>query len=155
MENVLKRKCGDCVFLQAGYCRMASRNVGYFETACDDFQPNQKPAAPAVDKPKLTKVCKACGRELPLDHFGGHHKTADGKQVICKDCMSARIAKGGKEHWKKRRAVKAAEDVEVEKVLNEPIELCKPLSDYTPQEIYDELRSRGWSGTLTKIETLG
>lgn len=46
-----------------------------------------KPYSPRKTKKMETKVCKKCGRELPLDKFSkGSDK--DGLQKTCKDCVS-------------------------------------------------------------------
>ena len=36
-----------------------------------------------------TKVCKKCGRELPVANFSKNAKTKDGLQPMCKECVSA------------------------------------------------------------------
>lgn len=33
------------------------------------------------------KVCKRCGQPKPLDDFGRHNRTADGRRVMCRDCF--------------------------------------------------------------------
>lgn len=35
-----------------------------------------------------TKVCKMCGRELPVSEFNKHPKTKDGLQGYCKECSA-------------------------------------------------------------------
>lgn len=40
-----------------------------------------------------TRVCRVCGRDLPLDAFGSHAKTWDHKATVCKECMADRLRK--------------------------------------------------------------
>ena len=35
-----------------------------------------------------TKVCKMCGRELPLSEFNKHGRTTDRLQIYCKECAT-------------------------------------------------------------------
>lgn len=35
-----------------------------------------------------TKVCKMCGRELPISEFNKHGLTKDGLQTYCKQCAT-------------------------------------------------------------------
>ena len=44
-----------------------------------------------------TKVCKQCGRELPITRFG---KYASGTRSICKECVEHNKAKGRSERFK-------------------------------------------------------
>ena len=37
---------------------------------------------------KNTKICKKCGRELPLSNFHKHPAMSDGRINVCKDCVS-------------------------------------------------------------------
>lgn len=161
-EITMNHKCGDCSWFSDGYCRKLRQSAGFFTIACDDFALGTTDTAPA------TKVCKTCGRELTLDHFGGHHRTADHLQASCKECMNAKIKKGQQERWDKApqpKAKKKAPKTELDEILDkaEPMPIQEPkvkyeapreLDDYTPQELYDELKRRGWSGTLTRCETL-
>ena len=39
------------------------------------------------------KICRRCGRELPLDEFYVHKDMADGHLNICKECVKARVTK--------------------------------------------------------------
>lgn len=156
-------KCGDCVYFAEGKCRLAHKEVGFFDAGCDDHQ-----RSVPVDAATATKVCKTCGRELTLDHFGGHHRTADHLQASCKECMNAKIKKGQQERWDKApqpKAKKKAPKTELDEILDkaEPMPIQEPrvvlvqtpdLSEFTPQELYDELKRRGWSGMLTRCETL-
>ncbi len=47
-----------------------------------------------------TKVCKKCGRELPVDEFYKVPSNADGIDSVCKECRKA----GMKEHYKTRKS---------------------------------------------------
>lgn len=42
---------------------------------------------------KETKICKDCGRELPLDMFSKHNGMIDGHINSCKDCVRERNRK--------------------------------------------------------------
>lgn len=107
------------------------------------------------EKPMETKVCKTCGRTLPVSEFSACVLTADKLQPNCKQCMSEK-KRGG---WiKKAKAIVEAE-VEAQPVA-EPVRVkVKPeavreriierdgvptLKDYSPQELADELRRRGY-----------
>lgn len=85
---------------------------------------------------ETVKVYKKCGRELPIGAFG---KVKDGVNPVCKDCRNA----AQRENYKRTREM--AQKAKVENAL----------SCYTPRELIDELRARGYKGTLTythKIE---
>lgn len=149
IEEFSENHCGECGWFDDGYCRKTRNSVGFFELACADYKGFDAEGKPA------TKVCKTCGRELPLSAFGGRHRTADGLQASCKECMSAKIKKS------KKAAPAASTPSEAEPIelmpIQEPEVKYEPtcnLDDYTPQELYDELKRRGWSGQLTRTETL-
>lgn len=46
----------------------------------------------------LTKVCRGCGKELPIDQFYKHSQMVDGYLNYCKDCVKNRIKKHRKEN---------------------------------------------------------
>lgn len=100
---------------------------------------------------KTTKVCKECGRELPIEQFRVNPKSADGHLHTCYDCMK-----------KKAKAKADAETEElVEKIFgkknsmdgitteleerNYDIKPFSPkLSSFEDVELVEELRLRGW-----------
>lgn len=107
------------------------------------------------EKPMETKVCKTCGRTLPISAFSACVLTADKLQPNCKECMSSKQKSG----WVKK--AKAIVEAEVEaQPITEPARVkVKPeavreriierdgvptLKDYSPQELADELRRRGY-----------
>lgn len=166
ITEIIENHCGTCCWFDDGYCRKQRKSAGFFELACEDYL--EKTVETTTNTAPATKVCKTCGRELPLSAFGGHHRTADHLQASCKECMNAKIKKGQQERWDKApqpKAKKKAPKTELDEILNkaEPMPIQEPevkyeaprdLDDYTPQELYDELRRRGWTGILTKTETL-
>ena len=107
------------------------------------------------EKSKVTKVCKTCGRTLPVSAFSACVLTADKLQPNCKECMSNKQKSG----WVKK--AKAIVEAEVEaQPITEPARVrVKPeavreriierggvptLKDYSPRELADELRRRGY-----------
>lgn len=69
-----------------------------------------------------TKRCQCCGRELPVSKFKRNIKSKDGYAKICNDC-------------------KATNDGRNPKLLS-----------FTPRELLDELKARGYHGTITYIQ---
>ena len=43
---------------------------------------------------KRTKVCKVCGKELPIDMFRKNIKSKDGYTDTCFDCINVKIRAG-------------------------------------------------------------
>lgn len=84
-----------------------------------------------------TKICKCCGKELPITEFAvrgirgmkGERKVTD----FCKSCMAEKVASGRN---------KAMNNVRVMR-----------LRDFTPRELMEELKRRGYEGKLTYVET--
>lgn len=84
-----------------------------------------------------TKVCSKCGRELSIDNF---KRNAWGIVSVCKECEAAT-------RKQKKEAAKKAEnyqkDVEDARMLR--------LKDFTPRELMEELRNRGYEGKLRYV----
>lgn len=74
------------------------------------------------EKHVSTKVCACCGNELPVTAFNKHGRSKDGYEVICRTCK----AKSGSGN--------------------------PDLAKFTPRELIDELRCRGYHGTLTYVQ---
>lgn len=88
------------------------------------------------------KKCAKCGRELPESEFYRSKKAPDGLQSYCKECSSkAKSSKTGKKRGKRKS--------EFEKLLCTPSNKGTALSQFTARELIDELKLRGFSGTLT------
>lgn len=78
-------------------------------------------------KVPLTKVCKGCGRELPIEKFGKHAISSDGHLSECREC--------------RRRKASTGKDVK-----------GNPLAKFTARELMRELSLRGYEGTLEFTE---
>ena len=91
-----------------------------------------------------TKVCKECGRELPIENFQVHKTRSGSAHVlsICTECMGKRISDG---YAKKR--------VERQKTKADEVESAKRarLTDFTPRELMEELARRGYKGKLQYV----
>ena len=85
-----------------------------------------------------TKVCKTCGRELPLDAFGGHAKTWDGKHTICKECLVERL----KTNFSKKKDEAPAPTL-VPVVAPEPKRIVV-REVMTDEQMVAALRANGW-----------
>lgn len=91
-----------------------------------------------MEQTTTTKVCAKCGIELPVDKFYKHLRTKDGLQPYCKTCHNAVTT----ENAKKRRE---------KQVVPSPTSEGKypELKGFAPRILIEELRSRGYKGTLT------
>lgn len=80
------------------------------------------------------KICKKCGKELSIDNFYKDRTTKDGFGFYCKACIksynaSKKADTGGGKYTK---------------VYTNP-----ELAKFKPRELIDELKARGYKGTLT------
>ena len=69
-----------------------------------------------------TKVCNVCGNTLPITAFNKHERSKDGYLKTCKDCLK-KVGDGNPE-----------------------------LAKFTPRELINELRIRGYKGKLEFIQ---
>ena len=96
-------KCGECIFLNdTGHCRLQDKARSYFAEACSRFstepyihkQPKEGKPMKEEKKPaavETSRICKGCGKELPLEQFG---RNRYGYTWYCVDCMKARRQQG-------------------------------------------------------------
>lgn len=89
-----------------------------------------------------TKVCKVCGKELPIDQFRPNPKCKDGHLDTCYECLNNKI----KETNKKKESVEKAD-----KGFPVIQDKYDRLQEYTAQELVDHLRFMGWEVTCTKV----
>lgn len=79
-----------------------------------------------------TKVCKVCGKELPITEFR--------KTPICPNGVNT---------CNKCSVRKRAENKERKEVFEGGGKTDTELSRFTPRELIEELKMRGYKGTLT------
>lgn len=90
-----------------------------------------------------TKICKKCGRELPLENFSKNAKMKDGLQNHCRACAS----EYSRNIWKRKKAQKKEnERIEFEKKYK--VYTNRDLAMFTPRELMLELKARGYEGEL-------
>lgn len=88
------------------------------------------------------RICRCCGRELPLNHF---KKTRYGGYVsVCTECSTKKLRENKQKRIDEQK--KKVEDLRAENR-----KLC--LSDFEPRELMAELKRRGYEGQLTYVET--
>lgn len=81
-----------------------------------------------------TKVCKVCGQELPLSEFRKSLLVPNGI-ATCKKCINEKIKKT--KLFKKTTGATNSE-----------------LAKFTPRELIEELKSRGYKGKLYVTRTI-
>lgn len=87
-----------------------------------------------------TKVCKDCGRELPITNF---KLSRWGQRVaVCTECA---VKKRKANKIKKEISMKA--EVEAQRAREQ--ERAQILQTFLPCELMRELKRRGYEGTLT------
>jgi len=94
---------------------------------------------------ETTKICKDCGRELPIENF---KKTRWGDRVsVCTECATRKL----RENKQKKLMEKAME--ERQKMLKEE-EVKSELSAYNSRQLMAELARRGYEGELTFVQKI-
>lgn len=77
------------------------------------------------------RKCIKCGRELPLDQFYKDKRMIGGLKSVCKECTN---------EYNRIRHIAKQEEKE-----------STPLSKFTPRELIEELRRRGYKGKLQYV----
>ena len=120
--------CKDCYRRNpaTGYCPVRTYEVE------EDHEPCGSYATPPRDmnepKEEATKVCKRCGKELPLSSFS---RNRNGLLGVCKDCMKAAQKKGAKPAKPAKPEKPAEPEAPKEELAHEPEpEKADPAPDY-------------------------
>lgn len=77
-----------------------------------------------------TKVCKKCGRELPITKFALNKASKDGHVGQCRDCVNA--------YQRERYALKKGKTMA--RANPNPVLLNPKFSDKTPRELQQDMR---------------
>jgi ribosome-binding protein aMBF1 (putative translation factor) len=94
-----------------------------------------------------SKICKDCGRELPISYF---KKTRYGERVsVCTECATMKMREN-KEKKRIMEEIKAKE--EAQKKADAQATLT--LADFTPRQLMLELKRRGYEGELTFVQKI-
>ena len=128
-------RCGDCVQMREedGYCGRVGRYVNYFRVACKDYVDRNATDTVKAEAPKEkpgTRVCKQCGRELPLEQFTRSCKSRDGYTHTCKECFSAQMSEKKKALWASKP--KKEKPVQEQEVLPEGQKRCRRCGRILP-----------------------
>lgn len=81
-----------------------------------------------------TKICRICGEEKPINDFSKNNQYKDGHDTRCKCCLNEYHKSLPKKH---------------KAIAGNPA-----LADFTPRELIEELRARGYKGTLEFTKTI-
>ena len=85
----------------------------------------------------IGKLCKRCGRVLPLSEFSKHRSTKDGLQIYCKDCQKELIHDG-------------REKARLQKLAMKTLTTGADLTEISDSDLFVELKRRGFTGYLTR-----
>jgi len=79
-----------------------------------------------------TKKCSCCGKELPLSEFNKCARNLDGLQYVCRTCQNERVRQS---RIKKNNLLSDTSN--------------PSLAEFTPRQLIEELKARGYKGKLT------
>lgn len=93
----------------------------------------------------VTKKCRVCGKELPIERFSIDRMMKDGHKNICKDCNSA--------YQKERNKIRKSKVQDAPKVEQSIVKECDDMGlDKVPARLLvHELRRRGYRGKLQLV----
>ena len=103
-----------------------------------------------MEESKKTKVCKVCGKELPIDMFRKNNKSKDGYTDTCIDCINVKIRAG----FNKKKDVQEKPKAEEPIRLEDTIKMVDAIKNIPGQILVNELRERGYDVTCTKTIAL-
>lgn len=159
----MSQVCGDCArYRKMPFCEdiciLTGKVVPYLaQKECFVAKVEQDTKKLTQDNNKMaenanTKVCKVCGKELPIDQFRPNPKCKDGHLDTCYECLNKRI-----KETTKRKEDKVLENIcDKEKVEQADRDFPPTqdkydrLQEYTAQELVDRLRFLGWDVTCTR-----
>ena len=84
------------------------------------------------------KECTKCHRTLPESEFYKKSGSPDGLQYVCKECQIAYSTERTKKHQGGTNRVFSTPD----------------LSRFTPRQLMEELRARGYTGELKYVQVI-
>ena len=84
-----------------------------------------------------TRICKVCGRELSINEFA---KNGMGITHVCKECVTNRKRSKREETKLLKQQVQDAANAR-----------SLRLKDFTPRELMQELKNRGFDGKLKYV----
>lgn len=157
------KECNRChrVLPITEFHRNHTRKDGY-QCQCKDCQRElahlmyvKREEAKQTEQPlevPTTKVCAKCGRELPVENFGHTKKNKNGLKSYCKDCENENCRKYRAKRYgspKREQKCKTLDVPVINSLLSAP-DAVPALSTFKDEEIIQELRHRGWHGTITK-----
>lgn len=99
---------------------------------------------------KRTKVCKVCGKELPIEMFRKNNKSKDGYTDTCFDCINVKIRAGFNKKKDTQKKPKSEEPIRLE----DTIKMVDTIKNTPDQALVNELRQRGYDVTCTKTIAL-
>ena len=99
---------------------------------------------------KRIKVCKVCGKELPIEMFRKNIKSKDGYTDTCIDCINVKIRAGFNKKKDMQEKTKAEEPIRLE----DTIKMVDAIKNTPDQALANELRQRGYDVTCTKTIAL-
>lgn len=135
--------CKDCNWRNpsSGYCPKKEYAVEPDREACPCFRGSEPRSGDASKLPVKTRICKRCGRELPISEFAKHAKTPDHLQANCRSCMKELIAES--------KSNAPADYAWPEKPTGK--NTAPDLSNFSDQQLIAELTHRGYHGRLEVI----
>ena len=99
---------------------------------------------------KRTKVCKVCGKELPIEMFRKNNKSKDGYTDTCIECINVNIRAGFNKKKDAQKKPKSEEPIRLE----DTIKMVDAIDNIPDQALVNELRQRGYDVTCTKTIAL-
>lgn len=101
-----------------------------------------------------TKVCKKCGRELPISRFSKSKNTEDGYKHECKACRGSYSKEWRANKLKEQDSSVETTEVEIKPVLSNT-KVCVRCGKELPIVCFgkDERAKSGYRGACRKCET--
>lgn len=149
-----ERTCASCDHYIRGRLEMncsagggSMGSTGPLRAACPKYEPKNTDTTMEKTTP-TTKVCKRCGRELPLEAFGKTVRSKDGYQSNCRECQAELVRQG----WEKRRAEGKAHPAPMRKKAPKetPVAANPALAELPDHDLVNELRRRGYDVKCSK-----